>query len=88
MTRLYGAVSLGLSLSRIVDDGAPVLRGYSTYRVAYRLYTPPLVGAYPYYIMMDHWGGGSAGGGRYCGLCYLFSTESDSAKLRAYDVNC
>ena len=42
----------GLSLRRIVDDGAPILRGYSTYRyrVAYRGYTPPLVGAhYPYY---------------------------------------
>ena len=54
-TRLYGAVELGLPLSRIIENGAPVLRGYSTYRVAYRLYTPPLVGAYPYYIMMDHW---------------------------------
>ena len=54
-TRLYGAVELGLPLSRIIENGAPVLRGYSTYRVAYRLYTPPSVGAHPYYIMMDQW---------------------------------
>jgi len=54
-TRLYGAVELGLPLSRIIDDGAPVLRGYSTYRVVYWPCAHPIVGAHPSYTMIDQW---------------------------------
>ena len=35
--RGYTALYHSVYLLAVFDDGAPVLRGYSTYRVAYRL---------------------------------------------------
>jgi len=86
-TRLYGAVELGLPLSRIIDDGAPVLRGYSTYRVVYWPYPHSIVGEHQYYIVMDQWR-------QWWWRRWLISMsvlpvlyQTDSAKLCAYDVN-
>ena len=86
-TRLYGAVELGLPLSRIIDDGAPVLRGHSTYRVVYWPYPHSIVGEHQYYIVMDQWR-------QWWWRRWLISMsvlpvlyQTDSAKLCAYDVN-